>query len=67
MWLILAAAAPHRELRHKKLVDDTLARHGLKNKALAPQRLERLREAAEDEAGELLDAQVWLGVRGWGL
>lgn len=47
-----------RELRHKKLVDDSLARHGLKRKAMNEHRLERLREAAEGEAEELLDAQV---------
>jgi hypothetical protein len=51
-----------RELRHKKLVDDTLARHGLKRKALNAHRMERLREAAEGEAEELLDAQVRLSV-----
>ena len=54
----------NRELRHKKLVDDTLARHGIKTKAVNTQRMERLREAAEGEAEELLDAQVPLPV-GW--
>ncbi len=49
---------PRRELRHKKLVDDTLARHGMKRQNLNPARLERLREEAEGEAEELLDAQV---------
>ena len=53
---------PLRELRHKKLVDDTLARHGVKTKAVNAQRLERLREAAEGEVEELLDAQVPLTV-----
>jgi hypothetical protein len=43
-------------------VDDTLARHGVKTKAVNPQRMERLREAAEGEAEELLDAQVPLAV-----
>ena len=48
----------NRELRHKKLVDDTLARHGVKRKTVNAHRMERLREAAEGEAEELLDAQV---------
>ena len=43
-------------------MDDTLARHGIKTKAVNAQRMERLREAAEGEAEELLDAQVPLTV-----
>lgn len=45
------SAALCRELRHKKLVEDMMAKQGLKSrKVLNEKRLDRLREAAEEEA-----------------
>lgn len=47
-----------KELRHKKLTDDLMARHGMRsNKALGPERLEKLREAIQGEAEEALQVQ----------
>ena len=47
-----------RELRHKRLVDAALAKHGLQSASLTAHRRDRIMAAAEEEAEELLEFQV---------
>ena len=44
-----------KELRHQRLVDKAMAKHGLKSAS----KRARLQSMAEDEASELLRMQVW--------